>query len=77
MSIWDYKEVKNTLENPNSELLTLNEGKTSIDKARIENIEIIIKREDKNPTGSWKDRATAYKLTKLLSEGIHEGVIST
>ncbi len=75
MSIWDFKELRKEVDEGN--VITLQEGNTPTNKFKFENIEVIIKREDQNPTGSWKDRATAYKLTKLLSEGVHEGVIST
>lgn len=76
MSIWDFAELKNNL-NSNNSLITLHEGKTPTDKFKVDGIEVIIKREDKNPTGSWKDRITAYKLTKFLQSNVHEGVIFT
>lgn len=47
--------------------LTLDEGNTSELPSR--DSKIIFKREDKNPTGSLKDRGMAYLLSKLYSEG--------
>lgn len=76
MGIWDYKELRKGI-NSDQKLITLNEGETPVQTIKIDNLELIIKREDKNPTGSWKDRLTAYKLTKFLNNDIQEGVIST
>lgn len=76
MSIWDFTELKKNIDQ-NDSLVTLQEGKTPIQTIRMDGIELVLKREDKNPTGSWKDRATAYKLTKFLQKNIHEGVIFT
>lgn len=76
MSIWDYRELKQNVDS-DGKLVTLQEGKTPIQTIKIDNFQLIIKREDKNPTGSWKDRLTAYKLTKFLDKDIHEGVIFT
>jgi len=39
--------------------------------------ELILKREDKNPTGSWKDRGTAVKVAELLQNNVYEAAIST
>ncbi len=75
MSIWSYKQIKNNIELNN--YLTLNEGNTPVDKLKINDINILLKREDTNPTGSWKDRGTAYKISKLKELKIKEAVISS
>lgn len=74
MSIWKYKEIKESAGNI-SEYLTLDEGDTPLEKITLDNKDLLVKREDLNPTGSWKDRGTAYKLTKLVSDGYKEAVI--
>ncbi len=76
MSIWKFTEIKKTIED-DADLITMNEGKTPFNLVKSEATEIIFKREDKNPTGSWKDRGSAYKLTVLQKEGIKEAVISS
>ena len=73
--IWDFKEIKNLTQASN--LITLNEGNTAEHKFNNGKTEIILKREDLNPTGSWKDRGTAFKVTELLEKNIKEGVITT
>jgi threonine synthase len=74
MSIWKYESVKRKLNSDN--YITLNEGNTDLDKFDLENENsLFLKREDKNPTGSWKDRGTAFKITQLISQGKNEVVI--
>ena len=74
MSIWSptLKSKINT-----NQYLTLNEGNTPLEEFEIRNVETHIKREDLNPTGSWKDRASAYKITRLAAEGITECTIAS
>lgn len=74
MSIWKYKSIKNLIEESNT-LITLNEGNTPVDIIKNNEINLFVKREDKNPSGSWKDRATAFKLTQLISQSIKEAVL--
>lgn len=74
MSIWTNKLLKAQFPEETN-LITLNEGNTPVDKINDDEIELNIKREDKNPSGSWKDRGTAYKLTSLLANNIHEAVL--
>lgn len=76
MSIWSYKKIIETLDN-NSDLITLNEGNTPEVEFQDNQTKLILKREDKNPTGSWKDRGSAYKITQLLTKNIHEAVIAS
>lgn len=74
MSIWKYKSIQNLIENSNT-YLTLEEGDTPVESIENGDKKIFIKREDKNPTGSWKDRATAFKLTELISKSMKEAVL--
>jgi len=73
MSIWDYKIVKDSLV-LGFEPLHLDEGQTP-DDVIDESIQIHLKREDLNPSGSWKDRGTSYKINKLKQDGVTEGVL--
>jgi len=54
--------------------LSLNEGGTS--EVRPEE-DLILKREDENPTGSLKDRGMAYLVSKLSSQGKMSFVLSS
>lgn len=73
MSIWDYKIIKESL-NLGFEPKHLDEAQTPSDQME-DTIPVFLKREDLNPSGSWKDRGTAYKLNKLKEDGITEGVL--
>lgn len=70
--IWQYREIRNELNS--QRYLSLGEGNTPVDQL---DTGVIIKRDDLNPTGSWKDRGTAWKVTELISQGINEVVISS
>ncbi|MBN2015527.1 pyridoxal-phosphate dependent enzyme [Candidatus Dojkabacteria bacterium] len=81
MGIWQYSKylkpkVKDLFR------LTLKEGNTPCKEcaklARVLNIEkIYLKREDLNPTGSFKDRSLAFQLSVHFQEGREEFVISS
>lgn len=71
--IWAYGHLLAAL--PKEYQLTLNEGSTP--EVASKSFEVIIKREDKNPTGSLKDRGMAYLLSKLYSQGIKKFVLPT
>lgn len=75
MSIWQNIELdqKYSIEKK----ITLSEGYTPLSKITYSGIDIWIKREDYNPSKSFKDRGTALKLSELMSEGINEAVISS
>jgi len=73
--IWDFKEIKNLTQS--SKLISLDEGNTPELKFNNGKTEVILKREDLNPTGSWKDRGSAFKVTEFLEKNIKEAVIST
>ncbi len=75
MSIWNHKEIKESITLDN--YITLNEGDTPVEEIKDRSIKLIIKREDKNPTRSWKDRATAYKLAVLLKNNVKEAVLAS
>lgn len=75
MSIWKYKELKQNTEFPMH--YSLSEGDTRVDEIKLGTTKLLIKREDLNPTGSWKDRATAFKLSELSKNNIKEAVISS
>ncbi len=75
MSIWRYKEITKSLPLHDVLLLTLNESDTLVNKIELNGLVIFLKREDLNPTGSWKDRAAAYKLTLLKAQKVKEAVL--
>lgn len=75
MSIWQYREIKSFAKD--FEPLTLNEANTPFEQIQIGSTKIFLKREDKNPTGSWKDRASAFKISKLKSLKAKSAVISS
>jgi threonine synthase len=75
--IWKHKEIREAFGNSNFSFITMDETDTPVQVLSDDKSKLFIKREDKNPTGSWKDRGTAYKLTKLLEEGYGEAVLSS
>ncbi|MDQ6986008.1 MAG: pyridoxal-phosphate dependent enzyme [Candidatus Dojkabacteria bacterium] len=74
--IWKYKEIKKHI-TQESNRISLNEGNTPVSQFSDGNNKLFIKREDLNPTGSWKDRGTAFKISKLKQQGISEVVIAS
>lgn len=77
--IWEYENLY-TPKIPREYQISLNEGNTEL--IRLKNIEIdtgienvFAKREDKNPTGSAKDRSIAYYFSYLKYKGIKEIII--
>lgn len=81
MSIWKYhKYLKPKIRNKYQ--LSLNEGGTPCticqDLSKELKIEkIFIKREDLNPTGSFKDRSLAYQMSYYYQKGVKEFIISS
>lgn len=73
MSIWNSKLIDTSL----STKLTLEEGNTPVEELEIEGIIALLKREDKNPNGSFKDRSIAYQLSKHISDGGKKFCISS
>lgn len=53
--------------------LSLGEGQTAIEKYEG----IFFKREDQNPTGSFKDRGLAYQISWAYEQGFNDLVLST
>jgi len=73
MSIWNSKLIDTSL----STKITLEEGNTPVEELEIEGIKALLKREDKNPNGSFKDRSLAYQLSKHISDGVKKFCISS
>jgi threonine synthase len=75
--IWKYENLSNYV--PSKYRLTQGEGNTPVRKIYLEefNQDILLKDETQNPTGSHKDRSLAYQLSKHISEGKNDFVISS
>lgn len=76
MSIWKHKEIVTTAGEIKN-LITLNEGETPVEKLNYNGSELFLKREDLNPTVSWKDRGTAYKISLLAQNKMTEAVLAS
>jgi threonine synthase len=72
--IWSYKNLQNI---DASFQLTLNEGSTPIRKINIEGLNVVIKDENSNPNGSFKDRSLAYQIAFHMEKGTRSFVISS
>jgi len=72
--IWSYNSMQNV---PQSFRLTLNEGNTPIRKIDINGLAVMIKDENANPNGSFKDRSLAYQLSYHIASGKRKFVISS
>lgn len=75
MSIWQYREIKAFGKDFTN--LSLGEASTPLQTLKHNQTQIYIKREDKNPTGSFKDRASAFKISKLSTQKVKHAVISS
>lgn len=71
--IWQYSNYLTDV--PEKFRLTLNEGNTK--EEYFAPLDIILKREDQNPTGSLKDRGLAFLISKAWSEGFTSFVLSS
>ena len=71
--IWQYSQYLTDV--PSVFRLSLNEGNTS--EEFFAHLDVILKREDQNPTGSLKDRGMAFLISKALSEGFNNFVLSS
>lgn len=71
--IWQYS--KNLTAVPEKFRLSLNEGNTK--EEYFAPLDIILKREDQNPTGSLKDRGMAFLVSKAWSQGFESFVLSS
>ena len=76
MSIWDYELLQKHFFYLN-EKFSRSEGKTPVQKFELNNQTIFVKREDKNPFGSWKDRASALKVSILKNTNKNLGIIAS
>ena len=77
--IFKYKDIYSK-KIPEKYMVTLNEGSTPLVRLHFLEIEtgipyIYAKREDKNPSGSSKDRSIAYYLSVLKTEKVNELVV--
>jgi threonine synthase len=73
MSIWNSKLIDSDF----SIKLTMGEGNTPVEEHQVEGIKALLKREDMNPNGSFKDRSIAYQLSKHISDGVKKFCISS
>ncbi len=73
MSIWNSKLIDSDF----SIKLTMGEGNTPIEELQVEGVKALLKREDRNPNGSFKDRSIAYQLSKHISDGVKKFCISS
>lgn len=76
MSIWRFQELASEFDTKDV-LYTIGEGDTECQEIKYKGLNIFLKREDFNPTGSWKDRSTAYKISKLAKNGMASAVIAS
>ena len=77
--IWEYNNLYSYTIAPINQI-TLGEGNTPVERLKFLEIEtgvpiIYAKREDKNPTGSTKDRSIAFFFSYLKSKDIKEIII--
>ncbi len=71
--IWQYSQYLTDV--PSVFRLSLNEGNTK--EEFFAYLDVVLKREDQNPTGSLKDRGMAYLISKARSEGFTNFVLSS
>jgi len=75
-SIWNYLDFS-PINISKENQLTLNEGSTPLETITLSNQQYLIKREDLNPSKSFKDRSIAFQLSYYLDNSISEFVISS
>lgn len=71
--IWQYSKALTDV--PCAFRLSLNEG--NVKEEFFAQLDVILKREDQNPTGSLKDRGMAFLISKAWSEGFTNFVLSS
>ncbi len=74
--IWRFRRFFNT-EIASEYRLTMREGHTPLEPLVVGSQKIWLKREDKNPHGSHKDRSLAYQVSLAQQQGATELVISS
>ncbi len=77
--IWEYSSIYSYKISTHNQI-TLGEGNTPIERLKFLEIDtgiptIYAKREDKNPTGSAKDRSISFFFSYLKTKGINEVII--
>lgn len=75
-TIWFYSNVYPTKINEDFQL-SIGEGDTPLETIEINNYKFFIKREDLNPSGSFKDRSLAFQLSYYYSKGETNFALST
>lgn len=75
MSIWKYKILDKKINKKFQ--LSLKEGNTPLEQYTIGDRKVFIKREDKNPNGSFKDRSLAFQISKYYEERHKKLIISS
>lgn len=75
MSIWKYENLKKNIKEEYQ--LSLNEGNTPVEKLMVDGCEVLVKREDKNPNQSFKDRSLCYQIAYYVQQGRKDFVISS
>lgn len=65
--IWRYRHSFDLFKN--APVISLGEGRTPLIWERLRGLDIGLKMESQNPSGSYKDRATAVLVSQLLSHG--------
>ncbi len=55
-------------------MVTLGEGRTPLIWQKVDGVEVFLKLESLNPTGSYKDRGTAVLISQLLARGATQAV---
>jgi threonine synthase len=77
VAIWDYDLIKKLVD-PKYQI-SLREGDTPLETYKLPatTYKLLIKREDKNPNGSFKDRSLAFQISKKYEQGHEELIISS
>ena len=71
-NLWRYREALPITEG--TDIVTLDEGFTPITPITIDGLQVMVKQENRCPTGSFKDRGAAVMINKVRELGIREVV---
>ena len=74
--IWDNLNLAKYNKIPKKQF-SLGEGNTPLYNIQIDDQRVLVKDENKNPTGSFKDRCLAYQISHYYSMGCKKFVISS
>ena len=72
--IWSYKSLAKV---PKDFRLSLSEGNTPIKQLTVAEQLVMVKDENSNPNGSFKDRSLAYQISNYIAQGKTKFVISS